>query len=532
MKTSIASLRLTCLLLVSFASSAHLNCQELIHVGNQFFWLNSIGNQVFTNYNPNMSNKIVLDISLDFTSQQDWNLLNESSALMSFYNQYGPNGTGDVQLIVSFGVTEDCFACAGSDTMSYCVCQYHGQGTATVGDWSGHMPLDALVLNFANSLNPIDSSYFFGEPVNLPVGLMFFEARMPDHRYYKMPFPPTLSSMQNLFALRDTLNGDNNAALIYGIIDKGDHCPVDDTRSGTFWLSNNGHDTLTTARIGLFWNGVMTDSLLWTGAIPPYEHRTIHDLDGHGILMDSLDGTLEVVVLEVNGQPDEEPANSSWQQFSSKAISIDQNDLIFEWNTSNFTETNYFELVAEDGTKIFQLGDPSILFGQNLLLTDTFDNETTYQFPIDITGYEKQCLQFNARHYLGGYFGNSIRLSAGEQEVFNYSGFSIDFGGRKLYHGMPDAAVSAKDEQVKAALCIKPNPANQQVVLQANQLQAGQVSWAAYNAIGQQVWSQKSQELSSSAEISVDIITWPAGLYFVTVSDEQGTVSSRLVVEH
>jgi hypothetical protein len=532
MKTTFVSLRFTCLFLVCSCTSSHLIAQELVFIGNQFFWMNSINYQTFTTYNPNMSNKIVLDIGLDFTSEQDWNILNEGSALMSFYNQYGPNGTGDVQLILSFGVTEDCYACAGADTMSYCICQYHGQGSYTIGDWSAHIPPEVLVFNFANTVNPIDSSFLFGESVSLPSGQTFFRARMPDHRFYKMPFPPTLSSLQNLFALRDTLNGDNNAAFIYGIIDDGDHCPVDDVRSGTFWLSNNGHDTLTTARIGLFWNGVMTDSLLWTGSIPPYEHRTIHDLNGHGVLMDSLDGSLEIVVLDVNGQPDEEPENSTWQQFSNKATSVEQNDLIFEWNTSNFTESNYFELVAEDGTKIFQLGDPSILYGQNILLQDTFNNEATYQFPIDITGYEKQCLQFNAMHYLGGFFGNSIRLLAGAQEVFNYSGFSIDFGGRKLYHGMPDAEVSTTDDQVKVALRVKPNPANQQVVLQANQLQSGQVSWAAYNAIGQQVWAQKRQEIASSAQISIDISTWPAGLYFVTVSDEQGTVSSRLVVEH
>jgi Secretion system C-terminal sorting domain len=520
-------------LFLSLVGSTNVLGQELRRIQSSYYYAPTITGEVFTTFDPSLSGKVRLLLNLDFYSPEDWALLSQPSALLDYYSFFGPNGTGDVTMRVHFTSQVPC-ADYCSETETYCQCLYLGQNTAnSMGDWSTIIPEGAQVLIYPTGQDSFD---IWGEGIVVASGTSKFYAQLPDFRFYKMPYPPTLSSMQNLLALRDTLNGQNNASLLYAVVDTTDHCPVDDTRSGKFWLSNNGYDTITSAKIGFGWNGVLQDSVTWTGMIPPYEHRTIHDFGGKLIHLDSLGGDMDIVVLGVNGQPDEEPGNNAWHAPSAKPTSIDQTNLVFEWKTSNFTQYNYFEIEAEDGTKLLQVGDSSVVDQIEPGIGDPYANGETYQFPVDITGYDHQCLVFRAYHLGGSYFGEYISLKAGEQEIFYFTGQAgLDHvEERRFYNGMPEPAVPT-DEVVQASLRIKPNPATGQVVLQAGQLQAGEVSWAVYNLMGQLVWSQETVEVSGSASITIDVANWADGLYLVTINNKtsgQVVVAERLVVRH
>jgi Secretion system C-terminal sorting domain len=471
---------------------------------------------------------IVFGFSIYTSSQQQWDRLADSQ-LHDFYQEYGPEGQNKVRLQIRF---------ISDDPLFYdCLCCVDGSGNcpSSIGNWTTIMPastdayFDDGTAEFVDSTICDGSPQFFSNPQ--PGGIGFL---MPNGKSYTIPTfqaIPTFEEYELMFTVFDALNDPSNAELMFTTMDSQDHCSGESRSLGQIYLSNNGTEPLTQANIGIGWNGVMQDIHNWEGYILPYHLTVLEDLE-ESILMDSDSGQLEIYIMSINnGQPDPENEFDTLRVFSPGVNHIVDDSIIVEWKTSNFSEYTYMDIIAEDSTFLFRVGDTMILQDQQVITTDSFLNNTVYQFPVSLVGYGGQCLKFRGFDYGGGYLGNYVKIYVSGDLVLDITETtgSDHYLQRSLYTTFP-APVPTHDLNVPIA--IKPNPTSGEVTVSATLPSSGPCSWSVTNSLGQRVWQQGTDDVLGATTVHFDTSNWSNGVYFVTLQHDEAVSSVLLVVQH
>ena len=83
--------------------------------------------------------------------------------------------------------------------------------------------------------------------------------------------------------------------------------------------------------------------------------------------------------------------------------------------------------------------------------------------------------------------------------------------------GMPVATLSQPERPT--ALSLSPNPAQSTIHVSAQLpvIYRGVVSLSAYNILGQPLWQRTLPAAGGELQASVDVSTWPPGVYFISL---------------
>ena len=96
--------------------------------------------------------------------------------------------------------------------------------------------------------------------------------------------------------------------------------------------------------------------------------------------------------------------------------------------------------------------------------------------------------------------------------------------------GMPVATLS--QSKIQATLALTPNPAHSTIHITAQLpvANAGSVNLTTYNVLGQPIWQETFPPTSDELQTSVDVSTWPPGVYFITLEAGVQVVVEKVVV--
>jgi hypothetical protein len=442
-----------------------------------------------------------------------------SGTLQGINNLYGPNGDNKIRIFANIG--------CGSISCIYGVSNCDG----LCGNWNeelSNIGVEILLPDIPGVASPILDCWSGIDYVSTQYTAV--NALMPDNKLYALPFPTSISDIANLVALLDTTSGTNNAKLLYTDIEPRDHC-VNENRTGRVWLSNNAKDTMTQATLGFGWNGVEQDTLQWVGSLPPNHFVVLDSLHGRNIHMDQTSGPMMVYVKSVNGGLTDSDAKEDTLYVASAAPTLLGSDqIILEWKTSNFTYYYYMELVDESGNPIIQIGDPTVATGNPVLLMDTFDNGTVYQFPVDLSSYGGECLSLRAYSHTGAAVGAwfKVLLPDGTEILNMHDLIPVDdYDQRTLYTTFYEEFVQTDD--VTMSIGIRPNPANALVSVSTVFPNAEMAQWIVFNAVGQ-IMDRQETASAGQTEVQFDTTLWPPGAYYVSIKHEKAVASSVLMV--
>jgi hypothetical protein len=338
---------------------------------------------------------------------------------------------------------------------------------------------------------------------------------------------PSLSLIQQALALRDTADGQNNATLLSAHFNKMPHC-AGEQRYTRLFLSNNGHAPLTSAKIGVAFNGVEQQVVDWTGAgLDTYRYAVI---DSVPFTTDGTTADVTFYIKKVNGQPDFEMGNDTLRYNLKGSVPVDAKEATLFWKTANYTYLTYIDVVDDNsGDVLFSVGDPIIAEGGfTTINSDTFSNHTVYNFPIDLSAYGNSCLRLRAYREGGGTFADWLNLVVDGDTVISLKERPAPLWGKEAtFH---TTFVSAKDVKEDFAVLVYPNP------YAAGQLSVdlperpGDYSFELFDVLGRQVFAEPVQAGHNALEPP----PLPPGLYHYTVrSAATGTVvaSGQLVQE-
>jgi hypothetical protein len=462
-----------------------------------------------------------------------WNAFTTSTTLTDFFTAYGPSGTNQVRLQVTLLPPPESFV--------DCVCCIYGDANCpgSLGNWVDIIPSGSII-NYIDYTTPEIVEVCDNESFKIGyVSAAPFFAIMPDGRYFRITSQqPSYTELYNILMSNDTLNGDYNAKILHTTLDSFDHCTGQVQNQGQVLLSNNGNQNLTQATIGVSWDGVLQDSIDWTGDLAPYRYFVLDSsLWANPVVFGEGSGDISFRVLSVNnGMTDPEPGNDNISRHSSGQAYIGSDTIVLEWKTSNFTTKKYFQLITEDGTEIFTLGNPLAMTNSVVdTLQDTFSNQTIYRFYVDISAHGSECLTFRFFGDHGGNFGNWVKLfelNEGQETEFFHTQrphHLTNYNQKSIYTTFP-ALVGTDD--IKIPLTIYPNPALQSFTINTFVTEISPTDrWVISDPLGRIVLDKPVESLNGGLiEASFSVSSWPQGMYYVVLVQAKGITTSGVLV--
>jgi trimeric autotransporter adhesin len=192
--------------------------------------------------------------------------------------------------------------------------------------------------------------------------------------------------------------------------------------------------------------------------------------------------------------------------------SFNGSNKMLKWDGTNYSDVGGIDpccvkdmVVLND--ELYVKGDFPELGGTELA---KWDGERWCSLDTDFNGYIYDMEVFNGELYVAGYFfginGQPMR------HVAKWAGGD--------FTDTCSAVVSANTLPAKqATLTLSPNPAHSTIHITAQlpTASAGIVRLSAYNIPGQPLWQQTLPAAGGELQTSVDVSTWPPGVYFISL---------------
>ena len=277
----------------------------------------------------------------------------QTGSLEAFYQAYGPDSMDEARVFLV--ETDD--DTDGADL--------NGTGDDTTGDWT--TDISYPIIDNAGFIADLYESYNYPDIIVIcPNRVLFHAGRIGAFSLYAM-------SQACLHP-----DGVNNAGILSYNGFEGNFC--EEVSFGpAITLQNLGTENLTNASIELFLNGQSTQTILWTGDLPLYgqsfvEFNTITVTEHTEII---------TVINSVNGTDDDDLSNDTSLNVASIAPMTDQNFLVVEITTDDFSEESYWEIRNASGALFHIGGNGGIFTGEEWAGTYPDDN-TTYEHEISL----------------------------------------------------------------------------------------------------------------------------------------------------
>ncbi len=318
--------------------------------------------------------------------------------------------------------------------------------------------------------------------------------------------------------IANTLDAGVNNLLVENAVCAGVTAP-------TFKMTNLGANTLTNVVFSYNFNGGTPQTYTWTGSATSFQQKTI-TMPTLNFIPQALN-TLNISVLSTNGGTDQNAANNIVAIANWSLTNIIANNTAMQMD---FTQDQYgtecsWEL-RDEVTNIVVDGDgpwTNLTAAGTVLRTKQFTvaSNTCYKLIVkDAFGDG-----VNAGYGVGGYV-----LKSGTTPIYTSNG---QYGsGETVFHKTSlTAGLNAASVNVFNSISLAPNPSNGVSTLSIDLFQNDNVSVKVFNQLGQIVYTVASKELSAgNTTFELNTQSWSTGLYNVTVTGTNGTITKKLTV--
>ena len=449
---------------------------------------------------------VIMDVSATWCGPC-WSYHN-SHAMKDLYETRGPQGTGEVMLFYIEG---------DNGTNTACLYGPSGCNDATQGNWVNGTPYP--IIDNANIANAYDISYF---PTIYKI--------CPDKKVTEVG---TLNAAGLWSSVEDCVgNIPTNLCTATGFKSGMISHEICTSLSGspTFTLTNLGSAPVTTMEVELRWNGEVIQTKTYSGDAIPFD---LIDVSFDEVTIEEA-GMLSAHVASVNGVANSADASDQIEfTYAEEKYTTDQVRLRIRTDFSG--EDLYWEAYDAAGNVIKSGGNVAV--GPNG--GGAYPNGS----PSDPSAYESGkiyndtialpadgCFSFRMVDGRGNglIFPAYFRLYDMDSNTPFYS--NLPTFKEVDAHSFSQITVSTNQPQELQVFGIYPNPASDRINLEMSLDRPADVRVAILNAIGQEVFSQNSQNLPSGEQI----MTFPVnnisdGVYFLQVQTETGTLTKRFV---
>jgi hypothetical protein len=425
-----------------------------------------------------------------YSEEEESAFLNYLSTLQTIHAMFGPFGTNRIRILLNVGESLQQYLAGIPNIKRY---------TPYLGTPGTH----------------------FKEP-DVPGPEVDFGAfSMPSRKLYPITGSyPGLAVIQQALTLRDTVDGQHNGTLLSAHFNKQPHC-AGEQRFTRLFLSNNGHVPLTSAKIGVAFNGIEQQVIEWSGGpLATYRYAVI---DSVPFTTDGMTADVTFYIKEVNGQPDFEKSNDTLRYNLKGSVPVSAKEATLLWKTANYTYTTYIDIVDEaTGDVLFSVGDPIIAEGGFTTITeDTFANGTVYSFPVDLNLYGSSCLRLRAYNQYHAYFATWLNLVVEGDTVISLSGWPAPLLGKEAtFH---TTFVPSDEVNERFAVLVYPNPLAAGLLSVDLPERPGSYGFELYDMLARRVFDGPVQQ----GHNMLSLPTLPPGLYSYAVrSSATGAVAS------
>lgn len=322
-----------------------------------------------------------------------WDFHN-SGILENIHNQYGPNGTDEVRVF---------FFEADPSTNEACLTSAAGCNNTTQGNWVAGTPFP--IANDNSIAQLYELAYF---PTLYAV--------CPD-RTIKL-LEQSSESIESAINNCSTISVNNNVdARAYLYLGQPDYlCNEADP---SFYMQNYGFENLQSATIELFSNGILFNTIDWTGDLATYDYEII----SFPSLPIAGSSEIEIVISNTNRTTDDDDSNNTLALNLTQAPYTPTSMINIEVMTDNFGEEVFWRLEDGNGDLITQGGNNLISFGNDA--PGYYENNTLYTESVNIS--TEDCFTFKAYDLNGN--GWCCDNSLGYYSITDEQGQIIISGG-------------------------------------------------------------------------------------------------------
>lgn len=478
-----------------------------------------------------------------------------SGALDDFYNQYGPNGTGE---IMAFMIEGD-----GSTTLA----DLQGTGGNTVGNWINGTPMP--IIDNSGIASDYQIRYF-------PTIFMI----CPDRIVREVGQLSTVD-LENVRTECSVAIAANDAGITNSMM------YLNGTPAGcgnlniNYRLCNYGTDPLTSATITLLDGSTPVATYNWTGNLATYASTP---LAFNGVNGSIGPNTVSVVVSDPNGQPDGNTANDARNVQFTIFDAIGGPAVNESFATATFPPTGWSELNGGDpaGWEYSSAGlNGAGSAKMNFVYSPAGDFDALVLPTQDLTGYDNAVLTFDIAAARYGTSNDNLKVKVSYNcgltwtTLYNKTGAALATVGSQTTIFTPTNANQWRSESInlnnyltRSALLVKfeafsnqgnnlyldnvnlslttgintvsraldfslsPNPARTLATVNFNLLKQQAVRMSLLDAQGRTVYEfTESSVLPGDHQLFIPVSGLAKGIYLVRLQGEEGQQLRRLAVE-
>jgi hypothetical protein len=296
--------------------------------------------------------------------------------------------------------------------------------------------------------------------------------------------------------------------------------------NSTFKFTNSGSVTATSAVFAYSINGGAPTNYTWTGTVNALAQSPIITLPVINF-SPIASNTLDISVVSVNGLSDQNITNDNVSKVNIPLTTTNANSTMMQMDFTQDrygTESNWKLYDEVTGVLLQQDGpwSPDLAANGTALHTRTWTAVPNTCYKLVVTDSYGDGI--NAGYGVGGYILKSATLP-----IYTSNG---QYGaGENKWHKTSIAAGIYAPAMSLSGVNLYPNPAYNSTNLSIELTQNESVNILVLNAIGQEVYTSKSNNYDAGVNtITLNTEEWAAGVYNINISTAKGSVNQKLTI--
>jgi len=444
----------------------------------------------------------------------------KSEIMAQIYDDFGPNGTGDVEIFYIDGTS--VFNGHVLSTLPL----LQGIGVDTQGDWTAGTPYPIVGPNGQGVA--VAGHYTFS---GFPTLFVHCPGASNGVEIARANFWPFLASWMSMCPSAFA-NAATDATVM--LTSKGGEVCVNEAATIGTTLFNAGTTTLTSATVQLKHGATIVQTINWTGSLAAGAHA---DLTFNPVTIPSATD-YTVSVTQPNGVADGHPAGDIDQvHFTVPNVAVGWG-VQLTLTTDNYGAETYWEMRDPANAIVAHGGNDAVgttLIGQGTgaapANANAYGNNQT--IVVNIPMASMGCYKFVITDYFGdgiccAYGNGSYQLKDASTNTVVYSGGSI---GAMQQDRMTNTHVGISEVGgIENSLTIFPNPTSGLVNVRLNVSTSAKANVDVYNVLGEVVKSVTRSFTSTAQNQTIDLTDLENGVYYMNVKVDGVTTTRAITV--